>query len=112
MGTAKWLSLSFKQEESWERDVNLQLITVLLVAVSRNTHLVFLITFGGITCPVKNTEVSIQLITTALLEKIPHLSLNAKFFAFLLNVILQGKKGIQGPETLFSHNKVIHMDST
>lgn len=99
MAAAKWLGLTFKQEERWERDVNLQHISVPLNAVSSNTLLVFLITFGGITCSVKNTEVSIQIITTALLEKILHPSLNTKFFAFLLNVTLLGKNGIQGPET-------------
>lgn len=38
------------------------------------------------------TEFSVQLITAALLQQISHPSLNTKFFAFLLNVILLGKK--------------------
>lgn len=42
MAAAKWLGLTFKQEERWERDVNLQHISVPLNAVSSNTLLVFL----------------------------------------------------------------------
>lgn len=63
---------------------------LLFSAVSTNMLLMFLITLEGITYPVK--QFSMQLITATPLQKIPHPSLNTKFFAFLLNVTLLGKK--------------------
>lgn len=103
METAKWLSLSFNQKQNWERDVNLQHISVLpTFECSKQEHSLRVPDhLRRNNLPSKKHRGQHIAHHNHPVRENPHLSLNTKYFAFLLNVTLLGKKGIQGPETYY-----------